>query len=139
MEIVCAEVVQFDPVQAVALAEHYSGGYIPLLENLMSQWAEHDEAAAAAYASGKPSGEARNRLLSRVALIRAQSHPAEAAKLAAEQIAPGDIQDEAIIGVLHQWARQDPISALAWVRLFPSGELRARALQELEAARPRIR
>jgi hypothetical protein len=131
LEIVCAEVAQFDPAQAVALAERYSGGNINLLENLVHQWAERNESAAAAYAKAKPPSDLRNRLLGRVAYIQAKTHPAEAAALVTAQIPPGDIQQNAILSVLHQWGQQDPIAAQAWVKTFPAGDLQNRAMREI--------
>lgn len=133
LEIVCAEVAAFDGAQALALAERYSSGNYPLLENLVHQWAAHEGPAAAAHVLARPPGEVRSRLLGRVALARAAREPAEAARLIVEQIPPGDIQHEAVIGVLQAWVRQDPSSALAWAQLFPAGELRERALHEVSA------
>lgn len=129
-EMACAQVAESDPARAVSLAERYSGGCSNLLENLLHQWAERDESAAYTYASAKAPGEERDRLLSRVALVRSKMNATEAANLVAEQISPGDIQNEAAISVLHQWALQDPHTALAWAQLFPES-LRDRALNEL--------
>lgn len=129
-EMACARVAESDPARAVSLAEGYSGGCSNFLENLLHQWAERDEWAASTYASAKAPGEERDRLLSRVALVRSKMNATEAANLVAEQISPGDIQNEAAISVLHQWALQDPKAALAWAQLFPES-LRDRALNEL--------
>lgn len=130
-EIVCARVAESNPSKAVSLAESYSGGCSNLLENLVHQWAERDELAATAYAMQKPSGEERDRLLSRVAFTRAKENPLDAAKLVAEWISPGEVQNEAAISVLHQWALRDPKAALAWAQLFREESLRDRALNEL--------
>ncbi len=131
-EIICAQTAETDPAQAVALAERYAGGCSNLLENLVHQWADRDEPAACAYAMNKLAGEERDRLLSRVAFVRSKENPAEAAKLVAEQISPGEIQNEAAISVLHQWTLRDPDAASAWAQLFPASEVRERALQEVE-------
>ena len=130
-EIVCARVAESNPSEAVSLAESYSGGCSNLLENLVHQWTERDEPAATAYALQKPPGEERDRLLSRVAFTRSKGYPADAAKLVAEWISPGDVQNEAAISVLHQWALRDPKAALAWAQLFPEESLRDRALKEV--------
>jgi len=137
LEIVCAEVARFDPGEAVALAQRFGSSNVNLLENLVYQWAEQNEAAAAAYALAVPPGIVRNRLLGRIALIRAHTRPADAAQLVVEQIGPGPVQSEAVISVLHEWARQDPAAARAWLQRFPEGELRDRAQQELETLTPR--
>jgi hypothetical protein len=136
-EIACAQVAESDPARAVSLAEAYSGGCSNLLENLVHQWAEQNEGAAKAYAISKPPGEERDRLLSRVAFARSKESPIEAAKLVAEWISPGELQDEAAISVLHQWALRDPNAALAWALMFPGDGLRARAVTEVENAVPK--
>ena len=130
-EIVCARVAESNPSEAVSLAESYSGGCSNLLESLVHQWAERDESAATAYAIQKPAGEERDRLLSRVAFTRSKENPLDAAKLVAEWISPGDVQNEAAISVLHQWALRDPKAALAWAQLFRVESLRDRALTEM--------
>jgi len=131
-EIVCLQVAETDPARAVALAEQFGAGCTNVLENLVQQWAERDYAAASAHALNKAPGEERNRLLGRVAFMRAQSDPAQAANLVAENISPGEIQTEAAMSVLHQWALRDTRSAAAWAQSFPEGALRARAIQEVE-------
>lgn len=137
LEIVCAEVAQFDPAQAVALASRFSGGNPLLLENLVHQWAAHDDIAAESHATALPAGELRNRLVSRVALARAKTRPAEAATLALAQIEPGDLQRETLIAIVHEWASQDVAQAAAWVGRFPAGPLRDRAAAEIRIARGR--
>jgi hypothetical protein len=131
-EIVCARVADSNPAEAVSLAERYSGGCSNLLENLVHQWSDQNEPAATAYAISKPPGEERDRLLSRVAFTRSKESPIEAAKLVAEWISPGELQNEAAISVLHQWALRDPNAALAWAQTFPNDGLRARAVTEVE-------
>lgn len=136
VEMACAQVAESDPARAVSLAEGYSGGCSNLLENLVHQWAHQNEPAAYAYAIRQPEGDERDRLLSRVALARSRENPVEAAKLVAEQIGPGEVQNEAAISVLHQWALRDPNAALAWAQLFPE-ESRDRALNEVEIMFPK--
>jgi hypothetical protein len=137
-EMACAKIAQSDPARAVSLAEAYSGGCSNLLENLVHQWAEQDERAAATYASAKAPGAERDRLLSRVAFVRSKLNPAEGAKLVAQQISPGEVQNEAAISVLHQWALQDPNAALAWAQSFPEEGLRTRAIAEVKPMLPRL-
>jgi hypothetical protein len=131
MEIVCAHMAESNPAEAVSLAERYAGGCSNLLENMLHQWAGQNEPLARAYAINKPPGEERDRLFSRVAFTRSKENPAEAAKLVAEWISPGEVQNEAAISVLHQWALRDPHAALAWAQLFPENSLRDRALTEI--------
>lgn len=131
LEIVCVRVAETNPGEAVSLAERYSGGCSNLLENLIHQWAEQNESAAADYAMSKAPGNERDRLLSRIAFTRSKNNPAAAAELVAEWIAPGEVQSEAAISVLHQWTTRDPDAALAWARRFPDEVLRDRALKEM--------
>ena len=136
VEIVCARVAESNPAEALLLAERYAGGCSNLLENLVHQWADQNEPAARAYAMNKPPGDERDRLFSRVAFTRSKENPADAAKLVAEWILPGEVQNEAAISVLHQWALLDPDAALAWAQLFPEESLRNRALKEVEVMIP---
>jgi len=49
----------------------------------------------------------------------------------ANQISPGETQNEAAVTVVYQWARQDATAALPG-RIFPPGELRNRAINEVK-------
>jgi|GEM_PF-1287000 hypothetical protein len=131
-EMVCVKVAESNPAEAVALAEKYAPDDTYLLENLVFQWADRDEWAARTYALARPIGEERDRMLARVALKLAQQDPVEAARLVSQEVTPGDIQNEAAMSVVHQWALRNPDQALAWVQLFPEGDLRNRALTEVE-------
>ena len=130
-EIVCAQMAETDPAQSVQLAERFGQNCTNLLENLVYQWSERNAAEARTYALEKPPGEERDRLLARVALTCAKENPAEAAQLVVDEIATGEIKNEAVMSVLHQWGLRQPREALAWAELFPEGELRQRALAEL--------
>ena len=80
----------------------------------------------------EPAGEQRDRLLQRIAFVEAKTDPAEAGRLVSEQMSPGQIQNEAAISVLYQWARQDAAAAQAWAESFPPGDLRDRAINEVK-------
>lgn len=103
-----------------------------LLENLAQQWAEQDMQATYEWASAKPTGEAKDRLLGRIALVESKHNPEEAARLVAEQISPGTVQDEAAISVIHQWALRDASAAMTWVQSFPESNLRYKAILEVQ-------
>ncbi len=135
VEIVCAQLAQSHPQEAVTLAERFNAGSY-LLENLVQQWAEQDWTAAYTYAAGKPPAEERDRLLMRLAFVRSKENPADAAIIVVEQISPGEIQNEAAISVLHQWFLKAPEAARAWAQLFPPGDLRDRALKEVDPLAP---
>jgi hypothetical protein len=131
-EIACAIVAESDPAKAVALAEGFALGYGGIQENLVQQWAAQDAAAAFAHATSKPAGDTRDRLVSRVAFVLSKENPIEAAKIVAEQIAPGEIQHEAALSVLHQWALHDGNAAAEWAQLFSDETLRDRAISEIK-------
>ena len=134
-ELVCLQQAQSDPPQALALAEQFGGSHkTNILENVTQQWAEQDESAAYQWAAGQPPGDERDRLLGRIALVQSKSAPDLAARMVAQQISPGAVQDEAAISVLYQWAAIDRNAALAWAESFPAGNLRDRAIREVEGA-----
>ena len=129
---VCVEMAQANPEAGVLTLEKLE---LPddqsTLANLAQSWAEKDQSAARAWALGKPEGEQRDRLLARVAYAGAAENPVEAARLVVSDIAPGDVQTEAAMSIVHRWALQDWASAEQWVKVFPEGPLRERAQQEL--------
>jgi len=135
-EIVCPQLAQTNPALAVALTEHCSGSGTNimgnLLDNLAQLWAERDDQAAYTWASAKPPGEGRDRLLQRIALVQSKTEPNRAARMIVEQISPGAIQHEAAISVLYQWAQQDATAALDWAQSFPAGDFRDRAITEVQ-------
>lgn len=134
-ELICLQIGQFDPPQALALAESLGGSHTRnVLENVTQQWAEHDTAAAYAWAANKPAGEERDQLLGRIAYVESKTKPEDAARLVALQITPGATQDEAAISVLYQWSVRDASAAMAWAQSFPEGSFRERAIKEVEGA-----
>ncbi len=135
-EIACPQIAQTNAAAAVTLAEQCAGAGTNvmgnLLDNLAQTWAGQDEQAAYAWAVAKPPGDQRDRLLHRIALIQSKTAPKDAAQMVAEEIAPGEIQNEAAISVLYQWAQQDAGAALAWAESFPAGDFRDRAIKEVQ-------
>jgi hypothetical protein len=130
---VCNEIGSTDPTRAVREVEHLGLGEHTevMLEHLTQRWAAQDFPAAKAWAMAHPAGELRDHLLARIALVQSASAPAEAARLIVDQIAPGPIQIEATITVIHQWATRDIAGATAWVKLFPAGAIKERAEGEI--------
>jgi len=131
---VCFQIAQADPGHATQLADQYELGKLPgaTLENLVQQWAAQDVTTATAWVKERPAGEQKEQMLMRLAMVIAETSPAEAAQLVVNQIPEGSVQTEAAISVVHQWARRDLSGARAWVELFPEGPLRERALNELK-------
>ena len=103
----------------------------PALEKLAHQWAEKDFAAALAWTLVNSAGAQRDQLLARLAFVQARENAPAAARLVAEEMKAGEIQNEAVISVLHQWAPRDLTGASAWAGRIPESALRERALAEL--------
>jgi hypothetical protein len=132
LQNVCLEMAQTDPEGAIRTMESLElTDYQSSLENMVQLWADKEISAAGAWALARPEGEQRDNLLARVAYVMAEQSPIEAAKLVVNSIAPGEVQMEATISIVHRWAAQDWNSARAWVDIFPEGPLRERARTEL--------
>jgi hypothetical protein len=133
---VTAQVAQDDPAGAIELAQLFHTGLDDgSVEHLMQLWTEASPREALDWTVRRPAGPWRDRLLARVAHVRAQREPAEAAGLVLDHMIPGDTRDEALMGVVHQWARRDPAGATAWVAQFSAGRTHPDALTALETAR----
>ena len=131
---VCLQVCEDDPAEAVRALQRHIAGDRPHggLEALAERWARKDFTAARGWAFSQPEGDQRDRIIARLAFHQAQDSPREAATLVANEIPEGGTQTEAVMTVLHQWAMLDPAAAAEWAGLFPEGELRTRAVHELE-------
>lgn len=139
LQNVCLEIAQSDPEAAIRTMENLElTDYKTSLENMLQLWTAKDALAAGAWALARPEGEQRDNLLARVAYVMAEQNPREAAKLVVNRIAPGEVQTEATISILHRWAAQDWNSARAWVDIFPEGPLRERACTELAGIKAHI-
>jgi hypothetical protein len=133
---ILALVSQSDPGEAVRLRQQYSQDPDDdaALTDLAQRWAESDLSAVLGWTDSLPPGPQRDQLMARAAFIQSQSSPAEAAQLVMDRIPPGEARGEALVSIVHQWARQDFAAASAWVARMPDALLRERAMQELEAA-----
>jgi len=135
-ETATAQVAQTDHAGALELAQALQVGTGDgSLEHLAQLWTEEKPGEAVAWVTAQPAGPSRDRLLARIAHVRAQRDPAEAAGLVLNFMPAGSPRDEAVVSVVRQWALRDPAGASAWVGQFPPGPLQTRALAELEAAR----
>ncbi len=127
---VCIAVAQTDPLLALDLA-----GTLESLRNLLLDvLARKDPDAAVRWAGRQTDAGTRETAFAHIALGQAEGYPERAARLVAERISPGPLQDETALAVLHQWILRDPAGARAWVDIFPDGALLERAESELDAA-----
>lgn len=131
LSAICAKLATTDPAKAVALAEPAGE---PLQASLAAAWMARDPAAAAAWIEASSDSGFRDLCWSTSLAELARNSPGKAATLAADRIASGDLQEEAVISVLHQWVLQDRKAAAEWVELFPEGPLRDRAKGELSGS-----
>jgi hypothetical protein len=132
LKSVCAEIAQSNPAAAIDAMERF--GVLDdrsSIENFAQLWSINDISAATAWASAKPPGEPRDRLLARIAIVRADTEPSEAAEFLVKNVNPGEAQTEAAISILHRWALRDWDSARQWMDKFPEGPLRERAQNEI--------
>lgn len=131
MTHVCLEVAGRDPREAIEIAQWHklNPGTV---ESIIEQWAKSDFEAAADWVGALPAGKSQDNALARLALVRAETSPAEAAAMISTSLAAGTAQEEAAIAVLYQWLRQDPEAARQWVDLFSEGELKERARKEIQ-------
>ncbi|MDB6079423.1 MAG: hypothetical protein JWO82_3170 [Akkermansiaceae bacterium] len=129
----CVQAAAADPEAAVrkAASLHLGLEEAPVMENLLGIWAAKDPEAAEGWLKEQPQDEARDRQYARLALELSKTAPEDAANVAVKSISPGPAQDEAVMAVLHQWAKRDPQGAVAWVADFPESDLRTRAEEEL--------
>ena len=131
-----AEVARADPAGAIEVSRIFQVGTGDgSLEHLAQLWTEESPREAVDWILNQRAGPQRDRLLARIAYVRAQSDPEEAAILASNYVTAGAVREEAIAGVSRQWAVRDPAAATAWVEKFPPGPLRARGLAAVAAGR----
>ena len=135
-ETAAAEIARTDPAGAIEVAQIFQVGTADgSLEHLAQLWTEESPHEAVDWILTQPAGPQRDRLLARIAFVRAQSDPAEGAALAMNFIGAGAAREDAIVAVTRQWGVRDPAAATAWVEEFPFGPLRARSLAEVATAR----
>jgi hypothetical protein len=132
------EAARTQPAKALDLASELPAGESrsDLIIHATSQWAAQSPADAAQWASRIHEGNLRQRVLAEVATAWGESDPVAAATFAAQALAPGKPQSDAVVGVVQRWAPKEPAAAAAWVAEFPAGTLRDTALQELAKLQP---
>jgi hypothetical protein len=121
-EATIAQVAQTDPAGALELAWLLRVGVEDgRIERQAQLWTEEEPAAAIAWVRTQPTGNLRDRLLARIARVRARSNPTEATGLLLGYMSPGDERDEALLAVVGEWARRDAANAATRTDQFPGG------------------
>lgn len=132
-ERVLIATAEVDPEKAVRLAvkSDEAGKAGALTEQLVELWATTDFRKSREWALSLPPGEQRDRCVARVITVEAQTFPADAARFAIKRLPPGSVLDETIISTVYYWARRNKSKALQWVKAFPAGDFRERAMREV--------
>jgi len=128
VEGAAAQIARTDPAGAAEISQYFrvrldNGS----LEHLVQIWTEESPADAVNWISARPPGRERDRLLARIAYVRAQSNPLEATSLVLDFLPAGAARDDALAAVARQWAMRDPDAAAAWAEQLPPGALRTRS------------
>lgn len=134
------EVAKTDPARAVKVLSDTNINAERreiMIENLAQQWARRDLQPLADWIASMPPGPDRDSLFARIANSMAQSDPAKAAEMVSKNIAPGPVQDQAVLNILRQWAWMNPGAATEWVKLFPRNEFYDVAMREINDANAR--
>jgi len=105
---------------------------IQMLETIAARWTEKDSGAAGAWAAQLPAGSSRDAFLAGISSALGESAPEETAALVAS-MEPGPHQNDAALTVLLEWGRENFASAGDWLKLFPPGDFRQKALLDLSA------
>jgi hypothetical protein len=135
-ETVVAQIAQLDPAGALTAAQLFQVGVDDGSQEHIAQiWTEASPVEAVDWITNRPASAQRDRLISRMAYVRAQSDPVEAANLVSKFISAGAVRDEAILSVSRQWAERDPNAATLWVQQLPAGPLRSGCLAAIANVR----
>lgn len=111
-------VAETDPQRAVNLRESAVGNVEPdgVLAALVQRWAERDFDAALGWVGARPRNAQHDKLLQRLAHVRAAAGaPAEAARMVEESFDEGAAKAEAAAIVARQWSQTEPGAANAWL------------------------
>jgi hypothetical protein len=130
-----AQIAQLDPAGALTAAQLFQVGVDDGSQEYIAQiWTETNPTEAVEWIVNRPASTQRDRLLTRIANVRVQSNPVEAATLVSNFLPAGSARDEAITSVSRQWAERDPNAATLWVQQLPAGPLRTNCLAAIASA-----
>jgi hypothetical protein len=131
-----AQIAQLDPAGALTAAQLFQAGLDDgSQEHIAQMWTEANPKEAVDWIVNRPPSLQRDRLLTRIAHVRAESNPVEAVTLISNFLPAGGARDEAITSVSRQWAERDPNAATLWIQQLPAGPLRTNCLAAIAAAR----
>ncbi|HVE16857.1 MAG TPA: hypothetical protein VNB29_08965 [Chthoniobacterales bacterium] len=130
---VAYEVARGDAPAAMTMAVELAPGQgrDDLISHVAAQWTASDPKAAVDWAGKIPDPALRARVSGTVAMELADHDPVAAATMAVTQLPIGKLRDDTVIGIVERWVQVDPKGAQAWVQQFPSGPIRATAMDNL--------
>jgi hypothetical protein len=121
---IVSQIAQADPARAVETSDRFGiGRNDGTVEHIVQLWANENLRAALDWAEAQPASAQRDQVLARITSVQSQTAPADAARTALTQIAPGPVQDAAIASLIHQWSFQNSEAASAWVEGLPVGHI----------------
>ena len=127
---VAYETARAEPVASLQLAAEQPA--MPerddLIQYAVMQWAATDPGAAVLWAMDIEDRALREKVLSKAVTVWGATSPAMAATIAAEAMAPGRSQDNAVMGIIERWVQTEPENVVAWVEDFPEGNLKRTAV-----------
>jgi len=125
-----SEWTKTDPMGAIAAADKYTTNLVNYTHLAVQEWAIHEPEKAIDWAIASdvdPSQKAN--LFGRIALRLAMSDPASAIR-ALNQIPPG-YRNQYLQMFTERWAKDDPESAMMWVKDLPDPFSRKQAIENL--------
>ena len=106
-----------EPRAALDLLARFGDGGNPgeTLTGVIANWANRDFAAAQSWVEAQPPGRSRDRIVQRLAFMRAQADPPQAIQLASELLSDDDARREAYASIIRPWIERDAESARSWI------------------------
>jgi hypothetical protein len=131
--ILASEAARTDPETALALARDLppSSARDELIARAVAQWAASSPEDAAAWLEQQEMEPSRDLLFATLATVWADSDPSAAARYALENLPPGRLLDNALVGIVQRWTQRAPAAAAAWVARFPEGPLRDASMENV--------
>jgi len=130
---VASEAMRSDPQSALRIASELpvSNERDELLKRATSEWTLSSPSDALSWVQQIDDDSLRSQLMAVVTTVLSERDSANAAQFALSTIAPGKMQNDAVVGIVQRWTQHDPASAAAWVTAFPEGELRTAAVENI--------
>jgi hypothetical protein len=116
IEHVALELASSDPQGSLKLLERRSRGTQPdaATAGVIASWAGVDFDAALAWVEAQPQSQGLNEVLQRLVLLRANTDPAAATRVADRMVGDEGARNEVFASIAQVWASRDPDGARIW-------------------------